>query len=46
VSWYFGLESGPVTADLTTTVVHSYKALKNDVKLIHSLDVLARPNPA
>jgi len=26
------LESGPVTADLTTTVVHSYKLLMNDIK--------------
>jgi len=31
------LESGPVTADLTTTVVHSYKLLINDVKPDHSL---------
>jgi len=27
-------ESGPVTADLTTTVVHIYKLLINDVKLV------------
>jgi len=26
------IESGPVTADLTTTVVHSYTLLINDVK--------------
>jgi len=26
------LESGPVTTDLTTTVIHSYKLLINDVK--------------
>jgi len=25
-------ESGPVTADMTTTVVNSYKWLRNDVK--------------
>jgi len=30
-------ESGPVTADLTTTVVHSYNLLINDVKPDHSL---------
>jgi len=30
-------ESGPVTADLTTTVVHSSKLLINDVKPDHSL---------
>jgi len=33
------LESGPVTADLTTTVVHSYKLLINDVKADHSLTI-------
>jgi len=34
------LESGPVTADLTTTVhvVHRYKLLKNGVKSIHLLN--------
>jgi len=44
VAWYFGvlahkkkLESGPVTADLTTTVIHSSKLLINDVKPDHSL---------
>jgi len=44
VAWYFGvlarktlLESGPVTADLTTTVVHSSKLLINDIKPDHSL---------
>jgi len=31
------LESGPVTADLTTTVVPSYKFLINDVKPVYSL---------
>jgi len=30
------LESGPVKADLTTTVVHTYKLLINDVKPVHS----------
>jgi len=32
-------KSGPVTTDLTTTVVHSYKLLINDVKpqLLRSL---------
>jgi len=39
VCWHIKtrLESGPVTADLTTTVVHSYKQLINDVKPVHSL---------
>jgi len=39
VCWQFKtrLESGPVTADLTTTVVHSSKLLINDVKPDHSL---------
>jgi len=32
------LESGPVTADRTTIVVHSYKLLTNDVKHVHSLN--------
>jgi len=32
-----GHESGKVSADLTTTVVHSYKSLKNDDKHVHSL---------
>jgi len=31
------LESGPVTADMTPTVVHSFKVLINDVKPDHSL---------
>jgi len=31
------LESGPVTVDLTTTVVHSSKLLINDGKPDHSL---------
>jgi len=30
------LESGPVTGDLTTAVVHSYKLLINDFKLVHT----------
>jgi len=36
------LESVPITADLTTTVVHtcSYKSLINDVKPVHSLTLL------
>jgi len=39
VCWYIKnwLESGPVTADLTTVVVHRYKSLKNDIKPVHSL---------
>jgi len=32
----FHFESGPVTADLTTTVVHRYKLLRNHVKTLHS----------
>jgi len=32
-------ESGPVKANLTTTVVHSNKLLINDVKPVHSLFV-------
>jgi len=35
-----GFESGPLTADLTTTVVHSYKSLINDVKPVHSLNLI------
>jgi len=31
------LESGTVTADLTTTVTHKYKLLINDVKPVQSL---------
>jgi len=31
------LESRPVTAAMTTTVVHSYKLLIIDVKHVHSL---------
>jgi len=31
-------EPGPITVDLTTTVVNSYKLLINDVKPVHSLD--------
>jgi len=30
------LESGPIAADLTTTVVYSYKLLEKDVKPNHS----------
>jgi len=30
------LESGPVTAELTTTVVHRYESLRNDIKRVHS----------
>jgi len=39
VCWYFKtrLESGPVTADLTTTVVHSYKLPMNDITHVRSL---------
>jgi len=33
------LESGPVTADMTTTVVHSSKLLINDVKPTHSIKI-------
>jgi len=33
------LESPPVTADLTTTVSHSYKSLKTTLKPAHSLKV-------
>jgi len=33
------LESRPVTADMTTIVVHSYKLLINDVELIYSLTI-------
>jgi len=33
------IESGPVTVDLTTTVVHSYKLLINDINPDHSLNV-------
>jgi len=41
------LESGPVTANLTTTVIHNYKLLINDIKPIHSLiDSLKPCNPA
>jgi len=41
VLWYAStetrLQSLPGIADMTTTVVHSYKLLINDVKPIHSL---------
>jgi len=36
------LESGLVTADLTTTAVHRYKLLINDVKPVHSLCLLCK----
>jgi len=41
VCWHIKtcLESGPVTADLTTTVVHSSKLLINDFKHVHSLSI-------
>jgi len=48
VCWQFqniktGLESGPVTTYLTTTIVHSYNLLIHDVKSVHSLaDVVLR----
>jgi len=29
------LESRPVTADLTTTILHRYKLLINDIKPVH-----------
>jgi len=32
------LQFGSVTENLTTTVEHSYKSLRNDVKSIHSLN--------
>jgi len=34
------LQSGPVTADLTTTVAHRYKLLINDIKPVHLLTLL------
>jgi len=34
---------GPVTADLTTTVLHSYKLLINDIKPDHSLTPCITP---
>jgi len=39
VCWHFKprFESGPVTADLTTTVVHSYTLKIHDVNSVHSL---------
>jgi len=39
VSWHFKirLESRSVTADLTTTIIHGYELLINDVKSVHSL---------
>jgi len=38
VYWYLKnrLEAGPVTADLATTVVYSYKSARNDVKPVNS----------
>jgi len=48
MSWYFKarLQSEPVTADLTTTVVHSYKLLINNVinPFIHSLNISFKTN--
>jgi len=42
MAWYFGVlahntqfETGPGTADLTITVIHSYKLPINGVKPIH-----------
>jgi len=42
VCWHIKtwLEDGPVSADLTITVVHSSKLLINDVKPDHSLTPL------
>jgi len=42
VCWYFKTkpESGPLTADLTTTVVHSFKLLRKDIKPVHLLNPL------
>jgi len=37
-----GLSTGPVTADLTTIVVHRHKSLINDVKPVHSLTHLRK----
>jgi len=39
VSWHPKIlpEFGPLTADLTTTDVHSYKLLINNVKSVHLL---------
>jgi len=34
---YTRLGAGSVTAEMTTTVVHGYKLLINDVKPVHSL---------
>lgn len=36
-----GLSFEPVTPDLTTTVVHNYKLLRNDVKLTYSLTYIS-----
>jgi len=35
------IESGSVSADLTTTAVYSYKLLINDVKPIRSLELIS-----
>jgi len=44
VYWYLNtqLESGPVIADLATTVIHSYKSLINDFKPVQSLTRMRR----
>jgi len=41
VCWHLKirLESGPGTAELTTTLVHSYKLMMHDVKPDHSLNI-------
>jgi len=45
VRWHLKtqLESGTVTADLTTTVIHSSKLLINDIKPNHSLIQILPP---
>jgi len=42
VCWHIltGLECGPVTADLTSNIVHSSKLLINDVKPDHLLNTV------
>jgi len=39
------LEFGPVTADLTTTVLYSYISLINDIKPVHSLTLIFSHKP-
>jgi len=34
------VESGSVTADLTTTVIHSYKSMRHDIKPVYSHTLL------